>query len=74
MGSNPHSNPGNNEEKSKAKMKKSASERGGSMNCEWEEDEETVERRKPTTATARSETREDEEVDASSRTMVVGCG
>ncbi|KAJ1400672.1 hypothetical protein SESBI_29363 [Sesbania bispinosa] len=61
----PHPNPGNNEEKStKAEMKKSASERGGSMNCEWEEDEETVERRRPATATARSETREDEEVDA----------
>ncbi|KAJ1433402.1 hypothetical protein SESBI_05928 [Sesbania bispinosa] len=60
----PDPNPCNNEEKSKAEMKKSASERGGSMNCEWEEDEETVERRRPATATARSETREDEEVDA----------
>ncbi|KAJ1406505.1 hypothetical protein SESBI_25049 [Sesbania bispinosa] len=57
----PHLNPGNNEEKSTAEMKKSTSERGGSMNCEWEEDEETVERRRPTTATARSEAREDEE-------------
>ncbi|XP_061361712.1 pathogen-associated molecular patterns-induced protein A70-like [Gastrolobium bilobum] len=48
-----------------AEMRKSASERAGSMKCEWEEDEEAVERRRP--ATARGETtslREDEEVDA----------
>ncbi|XP_061361754.1 pathogen-associated molecular patterns-induced protein A70-like isoform X2 [Gastrolobium bilobum] len=48
-----------------AEMRKSASERAGSMKCEREEDEEAVERRRP--ATARGETtslREDEEVDA----------
>ncbi|CAI8611056.1 unnamed protein product [Vicia faba] len=56
------------EDKSKVEMKKSASKKECSMTSEWkEEDEETVERRMPATAAARSESttsKEDEAVDA----------
>ncbi|MCI57767.1 hypothetical protein A2U01_0079018, partial [Trifolium medium] len=58
------------EEKSKVKiLKKSASEKECSMTFDWEEkeDEETVERRRPATAIAKSETttcKEDEAVDS----------
>ncbi|KAK7329689.1 hypothetical protein VNO77_23864 [Canavalia gladiata] len=64
----PSGDDSGNLEKSKAEMRKSASEKGGSMKSEWEEQEETVERRRP--ATMRSETasssswKGDEEVDA----------
>lgn len=65
---NVSSNQNFDEEKSKVEMKKSASKRECSMTSEWEEeDEETVERRRPATAAGRSETttcKEDEAVDA----------
>ena len=60
------SDPGQDSGINVVEMKKSASERGRRVKCEWEEeDEETVEKRRP--ATVRVETTslgEDEEVDA----------
>ncbi|CAK8564040.1 unnamed protein product [Lathyrus sativus] len=57
------------EEKSSVELKRSVSEKECSMTLDWEEeeDEEALERRRPATATARSETttcKEDEGVDA----------
>jgi hypothetical protein len=72
LGPNPVSDEEKNENKNKNKvemLKKSASEKECSMTFEWEEeqDEEMVERRRPATAMARSETttcKEDEGVDS----------
>lgn len=66
LGSGLDLNPGCDSEKSKVKiLKKSMSEKECLMKSEWdeEEDEETVEQRRPAT-TGRSEESEDKEVDA----------